>query len=331
MFKFESPQPGETKKAENDVEGKKTLFKKIETTAKNAVVWSMISIGGAYIGKGALEQLDYANHKEAIKKENLVDYNKLEQKIISEVGEKALREIGSGDAVAFFEKAEERKAPTIRNFEKISLDSETMKKVWSEETYPKNWVKGAVEVVSYDDKVTKIGEEYGNLLEGAESDAQTDRHGFEIKIKANDDELKHLTKSEIAKSLDFKFGHEIGHNNDWHTSRNLNLIERMELLTKVVDRMHGAKPFQSFFSSISNEKDYYQKIKPNKDEGNQTLQAEEYWAQLCQYYFGAPEWMKDEFPEDFALVAEYVKKSDPAFSPQEASSRRIHMIDEKYK
>ncbi len=332
MFNFESPKPQDPKKPENDFEKKKLLFKNIEKIAKNALIWGMISTGGAYIGKGALEQLDYANHKETMKKENSAEYKKLEKEIVSEVGEGSLKEIESGDAFAFFEKSEERKNPTVRNFEKISLDSKTMKKVWSEEgSYPKNWINGAVETISYNHEVSNIGKEYGNSLEGSESDAQTDRHGHEIKIKANEDELKYLTKPEIAKSLDFKLGHELGHNNDWHTSRNLNLIERMELLAKVVKRMHSAKPFRSFFSSISNEKDYYQKIKPNNNGANQTLQAEEYWAQLCQYYFGAPEWMKDEFPEDYALVAEYVKKSDSAFNPQEAANKRNHIIDEKYK
>ena len=47
---------------------------------------------------------------------------------------------------------------------------------------------------------------------------------------------------------------------------------------------------------------------------------------MCGGYFATPEWVKKEYPEDFAIVDEYVRKADPTFDPVRAEEQRDLII-----
>lgn len=291
----------------------------------------MVSIAGITAAKGFKEEQAYKNYKEKVSREKLTDYQILRKEIISKLGEKGIRGLEVGDSNAFSERNSEGKAPAVDNFEEIGFNSEVMRKMWSEEegAYPKHWINGEIKSIFYSNNPVEM-EYYGKKFRGEKAGAYTPKFGSFIAVNADEEEMRHLSKLDLAKSLDFKFGHEVGHNNDWETNKDLNIIERMELLKEILDRMESDKPFRSAWAELFNEQDYYQKIENSDKNKMKYLQAKEYWAEICEHYFGVPEWMREQYPEDYLLVEEYVKKTDPSYNPIEAKSKRNKILENNY-
>ncbi len=308
-----------------------SLRKKIEKIVRNSIIWAMVSIAGITAIKGFKEERAYKNYKEKVSRGRLTDYQTLKEEIINKLGEKGIRGLETGDSSAFSERNSEGKAPAVDNFEKIGLDSKLMRQIWSEENgmYPKNWINGEIESVLYSNNLVGM-EHYGKKFKGVKSGDYTPKLGSFISVNASEEEVTHLSKLDLAEGLDFKFGHEVGHNNDWETNKDLDIVERMQLLKEVLDRMESKKPFLSAQAELFNEQDYYQKIENSDRNKMKYLQAKEYWAEICEHYFGMPEWMQEQYPKDYLLVEKYVKKTDPSYNPIEVKSKRSRILENNY-
>ena len=187
-------------------------------------------------------------------------------RLVELVGEKAVRQLEQGDKKAFIERSEKEKfSPELYGFEKLGLDNEKLKELWSEGsgTYPKSWVEGEISEISYQDKKVELPEHYGEKLKGNKAQGSYSQrvirfYGLPGGINASD-----LSRDEIKMFLDFTFAHEIGHANDWDEDKDMEITERQSLLLKVLERVQSEKPFKSEIDLLFNEPSYNEKIRNN--------------------------------------------------------------------
>lgn len=327
LEKQNNPEIVETaKQGENKLE----LKKKIERLARNAVVWGMVSIAGILAAKGFKEESDYKHYRENINQEEIIKSNELKTKLIKKIGEKEIVKIENGDKEAFLNHQEQRMPPKIENFEEIGLDSPVLEKIWNENgKYPQNWLNGEVKSINYSKRGREMSD-YGEKFKKQIEKGHWNPYSEQIILTINEKEQDYLSKRDLADSLDFTISHEFAHSNDWETDNDLTLGERMELLTKIIKRIESEKPFRSIVAETFNEKSYHEKIEIRDKQKEKSIKAKEYWAEICQYYFNMPNWLQQEYPEDFSLVDKYVKKNDSNFDPFIAKEKRASILRQKY-
>ncbi|MDO8515732.1 MAG: hypothetical protein Q7S28_00585 [bacterium] len=309
-------------------------WKKIEKIG--GIAWlSMMTTFGGYIGERVAEKkLEYKTYSESVSPQEQARYEAYKKEIVKHLGEKGLQGIEAAEHRRFEQlehpNAEKDVAPlAIRGFETLGLHPETLELLWSDKNgvYPKQWITGELRGIEYTDEHKQMGSEYGVAMAEEESAATStfDRIEFHNARKEVDEYTpdEKDKKAGAAILLDQVFGHEIGHHNDWELDAHLTRADRAELLSRVLERMQSNDHFKPYYDEINNIPSYHEKIRNEDKQKKVYLQAREYWADLCSDYFFTPDTLEKEHPADYALVDEYVKKSDPHFSPEKAMLARV--------
>jgi hypothetical protein len=247
----------------------------------------------------------------------------LEKNLTNFVSPDYLRAVKSADRVV-----SSNAVPEFKGFEQIdSRLTDHLAFIWNEDNgfYPKGWTFGKLKNVNYSTNVPSAGEV--EKYKDGQLNFYTNANFFAT-FPGN------TNKSFVpVRALDEVFAHEIGHANDWRSQNwaylgrgDVGLSEeeqklkddpdyryekRLILLAKVLERV-DAKDRVKF--------DAVEKI----DRGENELQAEEYWASLCEMYFNHPKKLK-EHKEDWNLVNNFVQEMDPGFDPEVADTARFQV------
>ncbi len=298
-------------KSESVIEDRDMVYARLSRVAKRAIVVTMIGLGVGYGVKGIEESAEYNKHIDsqgAVVGEN---FKQAEVELKDEIG-RNVRFIKIGDEKAFSERNDERTPPKISGCEEVGLSEKVVGELLIEGTFfPKGFINGEVSEVNF-----HVGP--GPTL---------DRYGLDEKSSAGEYDITSRTdfyfdKSQLGSKarelydyFELVFAHEVGHANDWEESHNLNRLDRAQLLGKIVERVKS----KDALDGIST---YHSEIKIEDKEDQLYAKAKEYWAELVCNYLIFPEWLQKEHPEDFQIVDEIVKKSDPTFDPIKANQER---------
>ena len=189
-------------------------------------------------------------------------------------GEESLRDIEYGDRSAYFEnKQQERKPPVLEGFLEHGMTNEYVY-LFDEKFgfYPKGWISGEVEDVEYIDDIEGI------LDSGSRKGGEFRRKGllsskiflYQFTPKADSDKDEHFVSNEVV-------FHELGHANDWESDQDLTILERQNLLLRVLARMETKDTYDT--------KDHYHKSYLDGTKRGLYRAAKEYWADICAEYF----------------------------------------------
>jgi hypothetical protein len=201
--------------------------------------------------------------------------------------------------------------PKIRGFEKIGVDNAQLLTLWSEKYYPKHWIEGNLDTVTFGSKQKEGFPDYG----------------IKISTAASTEDFKHLitifgfpektpeARDATRKNLDWNFSHEIGHDNDWVNARYLSPRERVEFLAQVSLASRAPHAFRDRFG-------YVDSINNSDPQKEAYYKVREWWGSLCEDYFTFPDSLRESFPESFAFIDGIVKKSDPDFDTFTAKKKR---------
>jgi len=205
--------------------------------------------------------------------------------------------------------------------EQFNIPPEALKELWQDGvTYPKGWIQNEADTVQMVElgEIEKLRQGKDNL-EYAGTAQENDQTSLG-KIRLSVPELEN--GKDLLPTVDWTFSHEITHLNGGFKKMNLPFNERADLLVNVMKRVRSGNDFKGIGW------DYINRKKTNPEQ-LAFYQAEEYFAHIGEYYFSFPDILKEESPEDFALIDEYVKKQDPNFDPFKAKKLR-NQIYNKY-
>ncbi len=307
--------------AENESRAAKYL-KKLRKIAGIGYMTAAVSLGGYGVKEFFENRQEYAKYADNYSPEQKARYGSLKKKLLTEVGEKGVRAIESGDRASFWNRREKPEPTKISGFESVGIDDKVFERTWSDENgaYPRGWITGEVGNVRYIDSERTMPSQYGEELKGEKASGESD--GYSIEFYKLDESIVKDGKETTFDVLDYTFGHELGHHNDWETDRQSALVERAELLSMVIELMRKDHPYKSLVRDFSGAPAYHEEIQGMEEHEKTRLQAKEYWAELCGDYFAAPEILREVSPDDYAIVDSYVKKIDPSFDPIKAETLR---------
>ena len=252
---------------------------------------------------------------------------------VIKTGEDSLKLVIAGQLLNKIEEQEkitEEKQTTVSFKNEDILDPETRKfisELFSEENlvFPKEGLK-EVEHLIFSKEYEKMPEQYGqNLSHDGHKAGQAEDFGRTVRVYFNK-ELYGENKNKLPKRLSAiqiasVIFHEISHCNDWVRDSEMGLIERLRMLKLITERINSEDRFIS---------DYVEAIdSPNGKKQTQYIKATEYWAEICEEYFAAPEAFKIENPVDFKIVDDFIKKQSPGFDIFEAM-KKIQKLANKH-
>lgn len=190
---------------------------------------------------------------------------------------------------------------------KLVLSQETLREVL--ETFPQTWIHGEIGSIRQTDEIDKVSKSYG--IEGYTFASCSDLN--EPKIRAAITFYRQSQESDAFHVISV-LGHEIAHTNDWDSDNEATLEERTNLLLAIAGRLEADDRYMSsYVESIKNDDKQLEKFR----------KAKEYWAEICEAYFGDPDSLHYE---DFRVVDEYVKRGDPNFAVEESTKERLRLI-----
>lgn len=210
--------------------------------------------------------------------------------------------------------------PRYEGFEKIGVNPELLKTLWKDgQTYPKGWIVGEVERLKVLDPKNSPRPVYGpdgdqwyggTATQGSQGMSQITFSGFEAH-----------ERKDVVPSLDWYFGHEISHLNDWAYDRDAAFADRVNLLARTHERMNAPDHFENPLGG------YGDMAEIEDPEQREYYKTREYWGELNEYYFAFPDMLKEKSPKDFELVDQWVKRSDPEFDTFRAHALRDSIIE----
>lgn len=217
------------------------------------------------------------------------------------------------------EQSREPKELQINGADKAEVDQAVLKALWSEgDSYPAGWIGDDVDQIdikNFSDIEGPVYKKEGQQIAGQANDKNSMQLGV----------IDGLSKEDQLKTLDWHFGHESGHLNDWSEDHSARFNERVDLLARVHQRLNAPDRFEDITGS-----DYGNMEKIEDESKRQFYLAKEYWAMICEHYFTFPEILKEESPKDFALVDDWVKRQDPNFDPFAAAEHRKQIIQSHF-
>jgi len=192
------------------------------------------------------------------------------------------------------------------------LKGESLRKI-AQETFPKNWVKGEVSQITQEGEPDFNMDEYGL------------REGWVTLATCGKDDVDNSRKSKIEfyqvsneQSRQELFGrvlaHEFAHANDWERDNEMSTTERADLILAIAKRLESEDRYKS---------DYVESINNSDKQKERYYKATEYWAEICSAYFNNPDSLN---VQDWFLVHENVKKSDPSFDARQKKEQRVNLI-----
>lgn len=107
--------------------------------------------------------------------------------------------------------------------------------------------------------------------------------------------------------------HELAHANDWRTDNEMSEDERMDLLIRVGHRVEHPGRYRSA---------YVESIADSDPNAQRYSKAIEYWAEIVERYFQAPELLP---LSDYLIVDQFIKKIDPSFDPNTFLEKNIKL------
>lgn len=318
-------------KKDEKLEAREKLKKKLRTM----VVWGIVTASSF----GALKLLDkeYEKHQEGrYKPKALMTYIE-KQKPLTEI-EKIeltkkidyLREQFSNRIIDLLQKSTKinkevnPESIEVKGFEKAGLSNEDLKKLWSEKYYPKGWLDEEVAEVEYIDKREKPGKHYGLDKESIAISAHGNAEKGKSKLfffKSYALPETNTEKEQFIIALDWHFGHESSHANDWETEAELDFKTRVEFLYDVSQNCFKKDAFRDGFK-------YIEAVKNQNPNIERYYKVSEYWAVCCDHYFTVPETFEELYPREFEMVDKYVKKEDSTFNAFEKVKQRDELIKE---
>lgn len=203
----------------------------------------------------------------------------------------------------------------ILGFEDIGLSNQAFHELWSEKFYPKNWIEGNIQTITYSKRSYRdkgYGTEYYYAGRTQDFKHKVDLFGSpNFEPEADRKEWEEGDRQ----TLDWTFSHELGHENDWVNATYLSPFERVEFLVEVAKAYknpHSFKSVTKYVESIRNEDRFKQEY----------YRTREWWGTLCEWYFTFPGLLEERSKKDFLLVDRWVKKRDPQYNPKESQKAR---------
>ena len=209
--------------------------------------------------------------------------------------------------------------PKIEGFEKVGIENEKIKKLWSEKYYPTGTINGVLKNVQYQNYSKKSSEVYNISSENGAEVAPTENSIKFLGLKNEN----YPNSEAFLKTLDWYFSHEIGHINDWMHSSDLKPEERVDFILEVVSAFNKPASFRDllgYVNSINNQDVCLEKY----------YKVAEYWAVLCEYYLSFPDLATKRFlPEETNLIKKWLLKGKgDKFDPSDAIAKRGKLIEE---
>ncbi len=262
--------------------------------------------------------------------EQMAEYDHVKKALEVYLGEGPLLALEHADEEAILiRKKQKPTPPVIIGFEKAGADAHLLKKAWTEGIYyPKGWIDGEVDAIEYVDVVEPMPASYGDNFKDSSAAAEAGLKKITFFASKKDATEAHNTASQNTavlaptetqkdQGIDFNFGHEIGHINSWDQDGNMTLLQRAQLLEQMVYRVRGVLPRpDEYVDHISS---------PNK-QLELYIKCAEYWAQICCVYFNEPMLLRMEHPDDYQIVDNTVRLTDPEFNPQKAADDRYNLL-----
>ncbi len=248
-----------------------------------------------------------------------------------------IKDVAYGDIRAREQHDSSRAEPEVRGFDSLGIAEADIQELFQDGRYfPKNYINGEVKGIYLHEEMSRIttysagGTQRSTTLATANKESEV--------IKMTFPQGFHKDPQEVRNYLDSVFSltaHEVAHLNSWSTDQDLNLLERYQLLSRVLERLRSTDHVRGVATeSISgpNAMGYVDFIhKEHEDSPDRHyLEAEEYWAEIVKYYLLFPDWMQAEHPQDFALAQEYIQKNDPDFDPFKAAAQRSVDLTKKF-
>jgi hypothetical protein len=310
----------QSEKIEGDSRYKPVLFNCFKKWFRLGIVATTLYTGYEYKKNYDEKENAYRNHIENTF--NIDDQKNIEHLksqigvIFGDMADKIISAIENGDRNAFFQQTKERQPLKISGLKvKAGSIAENLLKFRLPEEYkvfPSGWVNGSIdEIRLVKSKIETALEEKVGAASGSFSQDEffgnvfgriillyfNDSPSSSIALD-NEDEVTHIT----ARVID----HELAHANDWRFSTRLNLEDRYRLLVECVERCQSEDHYSP------DEK--YHELFDTKDSLGLFQSVSEYWAEICEEYFGNPKKFKQKYPKDFELVDKYVRIIDPQFN-----------------
>lgn len=191
-------------------------------------------------------------------------------------------------------RGEKGEAPLkFEGFEKkpeVNLDE---LKSFLEQKYGKAWLTGTVDKIVYVDEVENAGTfrvagtASGRSLSGS-IQKTTDQF---INIYKSSDDVKTI------------IAHELAHHNDWLSSHNLTIPERLEFLRNVIENhKREDAPRYDYVERVTVEEGKHDGLSENDIK---VAQITEYWAMITEDFFTNPNNLARVSPESYALVKKW--------------------------
>jgi len=219
--------------------------------------------------------------------------------------------------------------PKIEGADDIGLtekESSLLKRAWSEDYYPKGTVNGKVKQILLKKNFLKLGKEYGNKA-GAKAFGTADSFKNIVLIKDIKDIRDEKERRFALLGLDWVFSHELGHQNSWMFNRSLSGKERIEFLSDVLKNFKKAEKSESVESMSG----YVYAVENSDKEIETYVKVTEWWAELCQNYFSYPQYFKEYFPQESALVEKWLKINPADYDAQaKKDEKEIVLYGEKF-
>lgn len=282
---------------------------------KNGVALSAaLAIGGLTLKTTWEEHFDekawVENLEQTLTEEEIIEMKKLEIKLGENFSRWYVLKIIEGDRTAFTNRDREVSTPVFTGFDQIENLEDDIEDTISEGelAFPKGWINGEIdEVIFTIDKESPLDFKVSGL-HSRNFWGKTEIYFWPSAFgKGKEEDTVDLYNGTLA--------HELAHANDWTTDSGLNLLERYRLLDSVYESM------KKYYSERKADYvEYSESFRNGTPEGEFTA-VKEYWAETCALYFCNPQSLKDERPEDYKLVDDFVKKHEPEYDVFERVSR----------
>ncbi|TSC70282.1 MAG: hypothetical protein CEO12_486 [Parcubacteria group bacterium Gr01-1014_46] len=169
-------------------------------------------------------------------------------------------------------------------------------KSFLEQKYGKSWLLGTV------DKIIYVDEEENRKTFGV-AGAATGR-GLTGSVVKTSDQFIYVYKSD--ENIQSLLAHELAHHNDWLSSHNLTVPERLEFLRNVIEnRKRGDAPKYDYVERQTVEEG---KANGNTEEDIKVAQITEFWAMICEAFFTNSAELYKDFPESYLLVSKWYQR-----------------------
>lgn len=243
-----------------------------------------------------------------------IQYEKKSNMLIKKVGPNYLGTIVNREASSLEPKEVEIVEPTISGFEQTNqVTNEDMRKATSTSFFPQGWMKQFASI-AYVHKVVSLGENIFQRGQNTLKDKGDEIVLFDMVMDHEETDAERLRYMKLWILLNV-LQHETCHSNDWWTRAPRTFTDRIELLSRVIERTESDDAYSEHV--VSDAQGFgvpYHSLYKSDDIRLQKIVYAEYFADICREYLSDQEDFKKRYPKDWAIVDEWIKKYDPEFN-----------------